>query len=159
MLEKLIDDFKTRAGTQLRLTSLAAVAAVAGVIAFAFLCAAGFVYVYREFGALEACLAGAGAFFLLMILIGGYAMAQRAAAEQRAELARREAKEKEKPLLQTALSDPLVLAMGLHIARTVGLRRLVPLVALSGIALGLWAGAALKREGRTSKKNSTSSEA
>lgn len=146
MFEKMIDDFKARAGTQLRVTSLAAAAAATALITFAFLCAAGFVYVHRTYGLIEACFAGAGVFFFLTILFGGYVMSLRAEAEQQAEAARLAAKGKEKTLLQVALSDPLVVASGLQIVRAVGIRRLVPLLAIGGVALGLWAGAGSRRD-------------
>lgn len=152
MFEKMIDDFKTRASAQLRLTSLAVVAGVAALVAFAFLCAAGFVYIHREYGLIEACFAGAGLFFFLTVLIGGYAMAQRAEAERQAEQARLAAKEKEKTLLQAALSDPLVIATGLQIVRAVGIRRLLPLFAVAGVGLGLWAGAGRRSANAESDK-------
>lgn len=41
--------------------------------------------------------------------------------------------------MQTALSDPMVLAAGLQIVRTIGIKRIIPLVAIGGIALGLMA--------------------
>lgn len=146
MFDKIIDDLKARAGTQLRVTSLAAAAAATALVAFAFLCAAGFVYVYRSYGLIEACLAGAAAFFFLTVVIGGYTMALRAEAARQVEAARLAAKGKEKTLLQTALSDPLVLASGLQVVRAIGVRRLLPLLAVGGIALGLWAGTGTKRE-------------
>jgi len=151
MFEKMIDDFKARAGMQVRLTSLAAVAAATALLTFAFLCAAGFVYVYRAYGLIEACFAGAGVFFFLTILIGGYVMALRAEAVRQAEAARLAAKGKEKTLLQAALSDPLVVASGLQIVRAIGVRRLVPLFAIGGVALGLWAGASARRGDDRSK--------
>lgn len=157
MFEKMIDDFKARAGTQLRVTSLAAAAAATALITFAFLCAAGFVYVHRTYGLIEACFAGAGVFFFLTIVIGGYVMSLRAEAVRQAEAARLAAKGKEKTLLQVALSDPLVVASGLQVVRAVGLRRLVPLLAIGGIALGLWAGASTRRGGAPDSKPSDES--
>jgi hypothetical protein len=44
----MIDDFKDGAGTALRLTSLAAAAALALLIKTSFLCAAAFVFVFRN---------------------------------------------------------------------------------------------------------------
>jgi thiamine monophosphate synthase len=41
--------------------------------------------------------------------------------------------------MQAALSDPMVLAAGLQIVRTIGLKRIVPIIAIGGIALGLMA--------------------
>jgi hypothetical protein len=147
MFDKMIDDLKARAGTQLRLTSLTMVAAVTALVTFAFLCAAGFVYVRQTYGLIEACFAGAGLFFFLTVLLGGYLMALRAAVARRAEAARiAAAKDKGKSLLQVALSDPLVVASGLQLVRAIGMRRLIPLLALGGVALGVWAGANSHRD-------------
>lgn len=44
-----------------------------------------------------------------------------------------------KSTMQSALSDPMVLAAGLQIVRTIGLKRIIPIVAIGGIALGLMA--------------------
>jgi hypothetical protein len=41
--------------------------------------------------------------------------------------------------MQTALSDPMVLAAGLQIVRTIGIKRIIPLLALGGVAFGLMA--------------------
>lgn len=147
MFEKMIDDFKARAAAQLRLSCLVATAAAALLIAFAFLCAAGFVHVYQHYGLIEACYAGAGLFLIIAVLTGAYVMAQRAQAEREAERARLAAKAKEKTLLQTVLSDPLVVASALQVVRAVGVRRLIPLLAIGGLGLGLWAGAG-KRSGK-----------
>jgi len=59
MFQRMIDDFKASTGTALRLTSLAAAAAVALFITISFLCAAAFVFVLQRYGLIEACLAGA----------------------------------------------------------------------------------------------------
>ena len=62
MLQRFIDDLKDSTGTALRLTSLAAAAAVALFITTAFLCAAAFVFVLEKYGPVEACLTGAAIF-------------------------------------------------------------------------------------------------
>jgi hypothetical protein len=141
MFEKIISDFKTNAATTVQLTSLAALAGVTLLVAFVFLCAAGFIYIHQNYGPIEACFAGAALFFFLTVLIGGYYMGQRSEVARKAELARLAAKEKTKDrtLLQTALSDPLVLATGLQMIRAVGIKRLLPVLAVGGVALGLWA--------------------
>lgn len=141
MFDKIISDLKSNVTTTIRLTSLAALAGVTLLITFVFLCAAGFIHIYQQYGVVEACFAGAALFFFLTVLIGGYYLGQRSEAARKAELARLAAREKEasKPLLQAALSDPLVLATGLQIIRAVGIKRLLPVIAAGGIALGLWA--------------------
>ena len=59
----MIDDFKEFTGTALRLTSLAAAAAMALFITTSFLCAAAFVFVLQKYGLIQACLTGAGRVF------------------------------------------------------------------------------------------------
>ena len=58
MFQRLIDDFKDSTGTALRLTSLAAAAAVALFVTTSFLCAAAFIFVLNKYGPVEACLDG-----------------------------------------------------------------------------------------------------
>ncbi len=50
MFQRLIDDFKDSTGTALRLTSLAAAAAVALLVTTSFLCAAAFIFVLEKYG-------------------------------------------------------------------------------------------------------------
>src|SRR5215207_2227606 len=68
MFQRLIDDFKDSTGTALRLTSLAAAAAVALLITTSFLCAAAFVFVLQKYGPVYACLTGAGIFFVVTMI-------------------------------------------------------------------------------------------
>ena len=68
MFGRMIDDFKESTGTALRLTSLAAAAAFALLVTTSFLCAALFVYVLQKYGPIEACLAGAGVFFVVTLI-------------------------------------------------------------------------------------------
>lgn len=157
MFEKMIDDLKARAAARIRLTSLAAATAATAFVTFAFLCAAGFIYVYQAYGLIDACLAGAALFFFLTVLIGGYTMAQRAEAErQAARAAKNRDKEKDKSALQAALSDPLVIASALQVVRAVGLRRLLPLLAIAGAGLGLWAGTTRRAGGKAASKSDES---
>jgi len=145
MFKKFIDNIKSSAGGTLRLTSIAAVAAITLVVTFAFLCAAGFVYVHRTYGLIEACFAGAGLFFFISILLIGYYLGQKSEMERVAANARAEAEARakqqasERSLLQTALSDPLVVATGLQVVRAIGIKRLIPILAAGGIAAGFWA--------------------
>ncbi len=76
MFQRIINDFKQSTGTALRLTSLAAAAAVALFITTSFLCAAAFVFVFQKYGLVEACLTGAiGVKKLIPILaLGGLAL-------------------------------------------------------------------------------------
>lgn len=131
MFQKFMDDVRDSTGTALRLTSLAAAAAVSLFITTAFLCAAAFVFVLQNYGLLHACLAGAGVFFVAALLAAiCFAVQKRRIKEKKpVEPA------KSKFNVQSALSDPMVLAAGLQIIRTVGLKRIIPLVAVGGIAL------------------------
>lgn len=132
MLQKFMDDFRESTGSALRLTSLAIAVAVCLFITTAFLCAAAFVFVLQKYGLLQACFAGAGVFFVATILAAiSYAVRKRQIRKRPVEAA--------KSTMQTALSDPMVLAAGLQIVRTIGLKRIIPLIAVGGIALGVMA--------------------
>jgi hypothetical protein len=135
MFGRMIDDLKESTGVAVRMTSLAAAIAIAFFVTVAFLCAAAFVYVLQNYGLIEACLTGAG-IFLVIALIGivVYAVRKRQA--------RQEAKETAKSAVHTALADPMVVAAGLQVVRAIGVKRLVPLLAVGGLALGLLAGRA-----------------
>lgn len=132
MLQKFMDDFRESTGSALRLTSLAIAVAVLLFITTSFVCAAAFVFVLQKYGLLQACLAGAAVFFVATMLAAiSYAVRKRQIRKKPVEAA--------KSTMQTALSDPMVLAAGLQIVRTIGLKRIIPLVAIGGIALGLMA--------------------
>lgn len=132
MFQKFMDDVRESTGSALRLTSLALAGAVLLFITIAFLCAAAFVYVLQNYGLLEACFAGAGVFFAATLVAAiSYAVRKRQIKKRPVEAT--------KSTMQVALSDPMVLAAGLQIVRTIGLKRIIPLVAIGGIALGLMA--------------------
>jgi hypothetical protein len=132
MFQKLMDDVRESTGSALRLTSLAVAVAVSLFITTAFLCAAAFVFVLQKYGLLQACLAGAGVFFVATMLAAiCYAVRKRQIRKKPVEAV--------KSTMQSALSDPMVLAAGLQIVRTIGLKRIIPLIAVGGIALGLLA--------------------
>ncbi len=129
MLQRLIDDLKGATGSALRLASLAAAAMVALFLTISFLCAALFVFVFERYGVVEACLAGAAVFFVVALTAAGCYLARSKTIET--DLA------KEKSAVQSALADPALLAVGLQIARTIGIKRVIPILALGGVALGL----------------------
>jgi hypothetical protein len=132
MFQRWIDDFKITTSTTLRLSALVVVNIIALVIALAFLCAAGFIYVSHEYGSIYACLAGAVLFLLIALVI----LAIHGEQKRRAEIRRKEAA---KRTSQSILADPALLATGLQLARVVGIKRLLPVIALGGLALGLMA--------------------
>jgi predicted transporter len=132
MLTRMIDDIKDSTGVAIRMTSLAAAIALAFLVTIAFLCAAAFVYVLQNYGPIQACLTGAG-IFLAIALIGivVYTVRKRQA--------RQEAKETAKSALHTALADPVMMATALQVVRAIGIKKLVPILAVGGLALGLLA--------------------
>jgi hypothetical protein len=131
MFQRIIDDFKTSTGNAMRQTSLAAVVAFALFVTLAFLCAAGFVVVLDRYGLVQACLAGAGLFFIVALIAAAcYMIRKRQIEAQAAERAKS---------ARSLFADPMVVATGLQIARAIGVKRLLPLLAVGGLALGLLA--------------------
>jgi hypothetical protein len=132
MFQRIIDDFRDRTGSALKLTSFAAAAAIALFITISFLCAAVFVVVLDRYGLMQACLAGAGIFFVVaMIALVCYAVRKRQLEARAAERA--------KSAVRSALADPMVVAVGLQLVRAIGVRKLIPILAVGGLALGLLA--------------------
>jgi hypothetical protein len=135
MFQRMIHDFKESTGTALRLTSLAAAAAAALSIATSFLCAAAFVFVYQKYGLVEACLTGAAVYLVVALVAAGCYMARKRQIEARAV----HAAETAKSAVQTALSDPMLVAASLQVIRAIGVKKLIPILALGGLALGFLA--------------------
>ena len=135
MFQRMIDDFKDSTGIALRLTSLAAAAALALLVTTSFLCAALFVFVLQRYGLVEACLTGAGVFFVVTLIAAGCYMVHKNQIKKqmkaRAETA--------KSALQTALADPVLVATGIQLIRAIGVKKLIPILAVGGLALGLLA--------------------
>jgi hypothetical protein len=130
MFQRMIDDFKRDTGIAVRLSSLAVVVAFGLFITTAFLCAAAFVFVLQSYGLLYACLAGAAVFFVVTLLAGGCYFRMKKQSEKRVAEAVRHA-------APNIFADPAMLAAGLQIVRIVGIKRMVPLLAIGGIAFGL----------------------
>jgi hypothetical protein len=136
MFQRMIDDFKVSTGIAVRQTSLAAIAAFALFITTAFLCAAAFVVVLDKYGLVQACLAGAGLFFIVTLIAAGSYMARKRQLEARAAL---RAKAAAQSTAHSLLADPMLLASGLQLVRAIGIKRLVPILAVAGLALGIMA--------------------
>lgn len=136
MIQRLIDDFRDSTGTALRLTSLAAAAAMAISVTTAFLCAALFVFVLERYGLIEACLSGAGVFAVVTLIAAISYMVRKNEVKVRAEEAAREAARSAKSAAQTMLADPMLLAAGLQVVRAIGVKKLIPILAVGGLALG-----------------------
>ena len=132
MFARMIDDFKDfdrRRGTA---TSLAAIIALALLVTISFLCAAAFVYVLQTYGLIQACLAGAGIFLLVAVIATIFYVARK-------NRGRARAKEPPKSPVQSAFADPMLVATGIQIIRAIGIKKLIPILAVGGLALGLLA--------------------
>jgi hypothetical protein len=135
MFQRMIDDFRDSTGSALRLTSLAAAAALALLVTTSFLCAALFVYVLQKYGLIEACLTGAGVFFVVTLIVAGIYIARKNKAEARAA----RAAETAKSAVQSALADPMLVTAGIQVIRAIGIKKLIPILAIGGLALGFLA--------------------
>jgi hypothetical protein len=145
MFQRLIDDFKDSTGTTLRMISLAAAAAMALLVTTGFLCAAAFVLVLQKYGPVQACLTGAAIFFVVTLIAAGSYMMRKRRIEARVEQAAKTAKS----TAQTVLADPMLVAAGIQVIRAIGVKKLIPILAVGGLALGFLA----------SRANTSSSEA
>jgi hypothetical protein len=136
MFARMIDDFRESTGRALRLTSLAAAAALALFVTTSFLCAAAFVFVLDRYGLVQACLAGAAVFFVVTMITAGAYMARKQQIEKQAKA---RAAEAAKSAVHSALADPMLVAAGLQVIRAIGVKRLIPILAVGGLALGFLA--------------------
>ena len=84
MLQRFVDDLKASAGSAVRQTSLAAMAAISLFITTAFLCGAAFVAVLNRYGPIYACLAGAAIFFVVTLIAAGIYLVRKRRFEARA---------------------------------------------------------------------------
>ena len=123
------------------LNSALVVGALIGLISagvtFVFLLVAAFVWLARRFDPLVAGLVLGGIFLLITIFALGYALWSQRRTAQRARLAlasRRSA----------SWLDPKLLAGALEVSRAIGLRKMIPLLAIGVLA----AGAAMQLGGR-----------
>ena len=138
---------RSSTGSALRLTSLAAAAAMALLVTTAFLCAAVFVFVLEKYGPVQACLTGAAIFFVVTLIAAGCYMVRKKQIEARA---RRKAAKAAKSTAQTVLSDPMLVAAGIQVIRAIGVKKLIPILAVGGLALGFFASRANASGGQRS---------
>lgn len=136
MLKGLIDDLKASTGQSVRMSSLVVMAGLAGFVALCFLCAAAFIAILQRYGVIEACLAIAGIFVIIAAIFAQIYATQKKRARARAAAAARAAA---KAAASAPLIDPMMVATGIQIARTLGLKKIVPLLALVGVAVGYMA--------------------
>ena len=132
MFQRMIDDFKASTGTAVRQTSLVGIAGIALFITTGFLCAAGFVVVLNKYGVVPACLAGAGLFFIVALIAVITYMIRKRQIEARAA-------QRAKSAAPNLFADPMVVATGLQLVRAIGVKRLLPLLAVGGLVLGIMA--------------------
>jgi hypothetical protein len=132
MFQRMIDDFKDSTGSMLRLSFLVAAAAAGLFVTTSFLCAAAFVFVLQNYGLIQACFTGAGIFFVVTLIAAGSYMVRKR--QVRAEVA-----DTAKSAVQGALADPMLVAAGIQVIRAVGIKRLIPILAIGGLALGFLA--------------------
>lgn len=132
MPSNLIEDFRNRTGVAFRLTSLLVIVAILFFITISFLCAAAFIFVLQRFDLIYACLTGAGIFFAVTLIAAGCYWYHKRQAKKRSI-------ESKKSAFVDAISDPVMLALGLQVVRAVGIRRLLPLLTVGAIAFGFMA--------------------
>jgi hypothetical protein len=130
MFQRFIDDFKDSTGTALRLTSLAAAAAVALLVTTSFLCAAAFILVLEKYGPVQACFTGAAIFFVVTLIAAISYTVRKKQIRVRAE-------QTAKSTAHTLLADPMLVAAGIQVVRAIGVKKLIPILAVGGLALGL----------------------
>jgi len=133
MFQRIIDDMKTSTGEVMRQTSLAAAAVLLLLVAAAFLSAALFVAVLDRYGPIEACLAVAGLFLAASMIATSLYLARKRQIERRAA-------ERARSTAHAFLADPVMVATGIQVIRAIGVKRLLPILAVGGLALGLMAG-------------------
>ena len=132
MFQRLIEDLKESTGTAVRMTSLAVAATVGLFVTISFLCAAAFIFVLQHYGLVQACLTGAAIFFIVtMIAVISYLVRKRQTRVRVAATVRTAA--------QSAFADPMLMAAALQVVRAIGIKRLLPILAIGGIALGFMA--------------------
>jgi hypothetical protein len=132
MFARMIDDFKDSTGLVMRQTFLVAAAALALFITTSFLCAAAFVAVLQTYGLIEACLTGAAVFFVVALIAAGSYIVRKRQIKARVT-------ETTKSAMQTALADPMMVAAGIQVIRAIGIKKLIPILAVGGLALGFLA--------------------
>ena len=132
MLAGPLADFKARLNVSLRATAWGAVAALAGAVAVLFFCIALFAWLAQKYGSIMAGLVLGGIFLLIMLTTGITCMAIR---RKRVRLRVREATSG-----SNWWQDPALVLTALQIARMIGVRRLVPIAIVGGIAAGLLSG-------------------
>jgi hypothetical protein len=77
-------------------------------------------------------LTGAGIFFVVTLIAAASYMVRSRSVRVRSE-------EAAKSAAHTALADPMLVAAGIQIVRAIGIKKLIPILVLGGLALGFLA--------------------
>lgn len=136
MFQRLIDDFKDSTGIAIRQTSLAVAAAVGLLVTTGFLSAAAFVFVLQKYGPVPACFAGAAIFFVVTLIAAGSYIARKKQLQREIEIRAEKAARGAKSTAQSVLADPMLVAAGIQVVRAIGIKKLIPILAIGGVALG-----------------------
>lgn len=140
MLGRLTERWRRQSRTALRIFAFGAGAAACIGVALLFLCVAAFIAALERYGAIDACLAAAATFLVVAILLT--AVRSALAARRRREAAAAP------PPSPSPLADPNMILIGLQIAQAVGLKRLLPILAVGGAAFALASAAKPSANGR-----------
>lgn len=130
MFYRLIDDFKMFASLAARRTFFIAAVAISLFVTTAFLCAAAFVFVLERYGLVQACLTGAAIFFVVTLISAGSYFVLKSSLKKKivADV---------KSAAPSFTPDPMMLMAGLQVARAIGFKRILPVLAIAGLALGV----------------------
>jgi hypothetical protein len=126
---------QAKTGLTVALFAWLAIAAVAAVMMFAFLCVTGCAWLSIKLGPVLGPLATAGIFLLIAVVAAAALVVSRRRTKQRAIL-----EQKVRAQQALALVSPTVLGVAMQAARTLGWRRLVPVALLGVLAAQLTQG-------------------
>jgi hypothetical protein len=132
MFQRMIDNFKDSVASAARLTSLAAIAALTLLVTAAFLCAAAFIFILQKYGPVAACLVGAAFFFVITLIVACVYIIRKNQLRARTAAAAKAA-------TRSPLADPMLATLALQVIRAIGVKKVIPLLAVGGLALGLMA--------------------
>ena len=138
MFEKIYDRLRREVRSALVLFALVAACLAAAAIAAGFLCAAGFIYALNQLGPIYACLIAFGVFFFGTVILVA-ALAAWSVRRRRIE------REEMRRLPHIAPRRPSPPALGLQVVQSVGVGRLLPIMALGALAFALASGSARAR--------------
>jgi type VI protein secretion system component VasK len=125
---------QARSGVTPALLVWLAIIPVASLMAFAFLCVAGYVWLSPQFGAAVASLIMAGIFVLIALAATIVCLVSRRRARERAILERAARAQQS----SSWLLDPKILGVAMQAGRAFGWQRIIP-VALLGFLAAQWA--------------------